>query len=394
MLSFKTIAPFLVTERSSASRLITYAGLGAGILLLLCSLQMYINLDRLIREKNIKKDGFDYVSVSKVITNSNMGKDNRFTQAEVERFKQEPFIEDAAPLISNQFRAMINAGNIIPFSTDIFLESIKEDFLDTLPPNFTWRPGQKHVPVIFSSDYLEMYNIFAPSQDLPQLSAESIGAVNIILECSGPGGIHTFTAGIVAMSDRINSVLVPESFLSFANKNIGYNTQSPAARIFIKTKDANNTAFIKYIEDNGLRINKDKMRFGRIKGMLQGVVSGLGVFAMLVVLLSLMLFSFYLKLMVARSRENLQLLMTLGYSPRWLEKAVSKKWLPVYAIITAGALAATAILQVIFQKSVDYREGITALPSGYTFMLAIVVFLLSVLINRKTIRNLLSGIQA
>ncbi|RYZ45620.1 MAG: hypothetical protein EOP49_24835, partial [Sphingobacteriales bacterium] len=185
---------------------------------------MFLNLDGLLKEKNVRKEGFDYVSVSKVITNENMGRDNRFSRAEVEKIKQEPFVEDAAALTSNQFRAMINAGNIIPFSTDIFLESIKEDFLDTLPANFRWSPGQRHVPVIFSADYLEMYNIFAPSQDLPQLSAATIGAVNIILECSGPGGVHTFTAGIVALSDRINSVLVPEAFLTFANKNIGYNT--------------------------------------------------------------------------------------------------------------------------------------------------------------------------
>ena len=393
MLSFKTISPFLVTEKGSASRLFTYVGLGTGILLLLCSLQMYLNLDGLLTEKNVRKQGFDYVAISKVITNDNMGRDNRFTPAEVDKIKQEPFVEDAAALASNQFRAMISAGNIIPFSTDIFLEAIDEDFIDTVPPSFKWVPGQKHVPIIFSSDYLEMYNIFAPSQDLPQLSPESISAVNIILECSGPGGVHTFTAGIVALSDRINSVLVPESFLSFANKNIGYNAQSPAARIFIKTQDANNTEFVNFIENNGFRINKDKMRFGRIKGMLQGVVSGLGVFAVLVVLLSLMLFTFYLKLMVARSRENLQLLMTLGYSPKWLERTVSKKWLPVYITITLVALGLTCIFQILFQKLVDYREGIPAFPSVYTFALAGLVLLVCILMNRQTIKKLLGGMR-
>ncbi len=394
MLSFKTIAPFLITEKRSASRFITYAGLATGIVLLLCSVQMYLNLDGLIKEKNVRKEGFDYVSVSKLITNENMGRDNRFSQAEVEKLRQEPFIEDAAPLITNQFRAMISAGNIIPFSTDIFLESIDESFLDTLPPNFSWKPGQKHVPVIFSSDYLEMYNIFAPSQDLPQLSAASISAVNIILECSGPGGVHTFSAGIVALSDRINSVLVPESFLSFANKNIGYNTESPAARIFIKTKDANDARFVKYMEEKGFRINKDKMRFGRIKGMLQGVVSALGVFAILVVLLSLLLFSFYLKLMVARSRDNLHLLMTLGYSPRWLEKTVSRRWLPVYTVIIIAAIGITCLFQLFFQKLVDYREGIAALPSPFTFALALIVWLLCILVNRQTVRKLLSQIHS
>ena len=127
--------------------------------------------------------------------------------------------------------------------------------------------------------------------------------------------------------------------------------------------------------------------------MLQGVVSGLGVFAALVVLLSLMLFTFYLKLMVARSRENLQLLMTLGYSPKWLERTVSKKWLPVYITITLAALGLTCIFQILFQKLVDYREGIPAFPSVYTFALAGLVLLVCILMNRQTIKKLLGGMR-
>ena len=41
-----------------------------------------------------------------------------------------------------------------------------------------------NVPIIFSSDFLEIYNVFAPSQDLPQLSEKTISSVNIILECT------------------------------------------------------------------------------------------------------------------------------------------------------------------------------------------------------------------
>ncbi|RZK65015.1 MAG: hypothetical protein EOO85_28920, partial [Pedobacter sp.] len=35
--------------------------------------------------------------------------------------------------------------------------------------------------------------------------------------------------------------------------------------------DFQSGSYIKFVEENGLHINKDKMRFGRIKGMLQGV---------------------------------------------------------------------------------------------------------------------------
>ncbi len=324
-ISFKTIAPFLQTGNKS-SRIFSYAGLAVGVMLLLCCVQMYININQLLKEKNPRKNGYDFISVTKTITNENMGKDNRFSQADIEDFKKQSFIADAAPLLSNQFRAKASAGDIIPFSTDLFLESIQDNFIDTLPPSFTWQPGQQDIPVIFSADFLEMYNVFAPAQDLPQLSESSIGAVNLIIECSAPDGtVMKFRGHIVAVSDRLNTILVPHNFLIWANKMFGTQVPQPAARVYIKTTDANSAELQSYLQQKNYHVNKDKTKFGRIKSTLQAIVAGLGGLAILVVLLSILLFSFYLQLMISRSKDNLQLLLTLGYSPLWLSKTVAKK---------------------------------------------------------------------
>ena len=48
--------------------------------------------------------------------------------------KKQPFIADAAPLLSNQFRVKMSAGDIIPISTDLFLESIQNNFIDSTVP--------------------------------------------------------------------------------------------------------------------------------------------------------------------------------------------------------------------------------------------------------------------
>lgn len=257
-ISFKTIAPFLNIGQNNTSKFFSYAGLGIGVLLLLCSVQMYININQLLKDKNPRKNGFDYISVTKTITNQNMGSDNRFSDADIKELQTKPFIKDAAPLISNQFRAKASAGTIIPFSTDLFLESVKNDFIDTVPPSFSWKPGQEDVPVIFSADFLEMYNIFAPAQGLPQLSESSIGSVNIILECYGPGGVVNFRGHIVALSDRINSVLVPENFLQWANSKFGTTPNAPAARIYLKTIDANDPQLLSFLEQKNYHVNKDK----------------------------------------------------------------------------------------------------------------------------------------
>jgi len=352
---------------------------------------MYININQLIRDKNPRKNGYDFISVTKTITNENMGKDNRFSQADVEELKKQSFLTDAAPLVSNEFRVKASAGNIIPFSTDLFLESIKTEFIDTVPPNFNWSPGQSDVPIIFSADFLEMYNVFAPAQDLPQLSPETVSMVNVILECYGPlGDKKDFRGRIIAVSDRINSVLVPESFLAYANKEFGGRVAAPASRVYLKTVDANNPELLKFIEQKGYHINKDKTKFGRVKQILQAIVSGLGAFAVLVILLAMMLFSFYLKLMIARSKDNLQLLLTLGYSPDWLSKTVAKKWIPVYTIIIIVALVVTAIFQYIFASSfLQGRDELSIFPHWIVYMVSIILWLLCVIVNFRLIRKLL-----
>ncbi|MEO6720458.1 MAG: FtsX-like permease family protein [Ferruginibacter sp.] len=389
-LTFKNIAPFLSADQNRISRALSYIGLGVGVLLLLCSIQMYLNINNLLKEKNTSKDGSDFISVTKTITNENMGKDNSFTEADVADLKSQPFVEDAAPLISNQFRVKASAGNIIPFSTDLFLESLDEKFIDTVPPSFTWQEGQVDIPLIFSSDFMEMYNVFAPSQDLPQLSDKTMSSVNIILECYTPTGVQNFRAHIVALSDRINSVLVPPAFMAYANKNFGGVSKVNASRIYLKTKDANNPQLLSYIEKKEYRVNKDKTKFGRVKQVLQAIVSGLAGFGVLVIILAMVLFSFYLQLMIAKSKDNLQLLLTLGYSPKWLSATVAKKWIPVYVVIIISAILFTELFQYYFQHSaMNGREELSQWLDWRIILLAALLLFLSVITNFKLVSKLL-----
>ncbi len=393
-LSFKNIQPYLSTQQNNASRWFSYFGLGIGVLLLLCAIQMYININYLLKDKSPKKTGYDFISVTKTITNANMASDNRFNDADLKEMQAQKFIDDAAPLIANQFRVKASAGNIIPFSTDLFLESINEKFIDTVPPSFTWAAGQQDVPIIFSADFLEMYNVFAPGQDLPQLSAETISSISIILECHGPGGIQSFRGHIVALSDRINSVLVPENFMLAANKNFGGVTNVPASRIYLKTTDANNPQLLQYLAQKNYHVNKDKTKFGHIKQILQAIVSGLAGFGVLVILLAMMLFSFYLQLMIAKSKDNLQLLLTLGYSPKWLSKTVAKKWIPIYIIIVIISVAFTVLLHYCFKHFVmGSREDLPLFIHWVVLVTAAVLLLLSVFINYRLINKLLTKMQ-
>lgn len=389
-LSYKTIKPLLLTGTNAASRWFSYVGLGIGVLLLLCAVQMFINIQQLVTKTSIRKDGFDYISVTKLITNDNMGKDNRFTTADVEELKKQSFIEDAAPLISNEFKATLSAGQMIAFSSEIFIEALDKNFIDTVPPNFTWVEGQPTVPIIFSSDFLEMYNVFAPSYGLPQMSTATASTVNFTLRCEGGLATQTFQAVIVAFSDRVSSLLAPKSFIEWANKHLEGKDSEKAARVFIKTKDANNDELSHFLAEKNYRINKEKTFFSRSKQLLQGIVSGLGIFGLLVVVLALMLFSFYLQLVIARSKDNLQLLLTLGYSPGWLSKNVAKQFIPVYILVVLVALAITQLIQWAFHHFIMYdRPELSSFVHWVVLALAGLLIVLSIFSNYRMVRKLL-----
>ncbi len=390
-LSFHHIAPFLTTGQNKLSRWLSYIGLGIGVLLLLCSIQMYININALLKNKDQKKDGYDYIAVTKNISNENMAGSHSFTDADIAEIKNQSFIDDAAPFLSNKFVTKANGGATLPFSSDIFLESVNEKFIDTLPASFTWKEGDNTIPLIISSDYLELYNsVFAPSRDLPQFSEKSISSLLIGIDCEGLGGTQTFRGNIVAMSDRINTVIVPESFLKWANRHFANSTKAEPNKILLKTKDANNPDLLTFLQQKDYHVNKDKTRFGRIKQILQAIVSGLAGFGVLVILLAMVLFSFYLQLMIARSKENLQLLLTIGYSPAWLSKTVSRKWIPVYVVILIVTVAVTAFMHWGFQHFImKDNENLSPFIHWIVIAVAVVLLLISVTLNYRLVKKLL-----
>jgi len=392
-LSFKPIRPLLQTGTNAISRWLSYIGLGIGVLLLLCSIQMYINIQQMLKGGSIRKDGYDFISITKTVTNETMGQveKNLFNAAEVAELKSKSFLEDVAPLEANQFQVELSAAGILPFRTNLFLETIDNSFLDTLPPGFQWVVGQTKIPIIVSSDFLEIFNVFGPSYNLPQVSQETASGIPVLITCSGDDDLEqTFQGQIVAFSDRINSVLVPKSFLDWANLTFKGKISEQSSRLYIKTKDANNPDLLNFLDQKQYKVNKDKTKFGRIKQVFQGIFSGLAVFGLLVVVLALMLFSFYLQLVIARSKESLRLLLMLGYSPGWLSKNVSKRFIPVYILIVCTALAFAQLMQWVFHHFVMYdRPELSTMVNWTVVLVAFLLALLSLITNYRLVKKLL-----
>ena len=70
--------------------------------------------------------------------------------------------------------------------------------------------------IIIPRNYLNLYNFgFAQSRSLPQLSEGVMGMVNLDIRITGVGRTENFKGKIVGFSNRLNTILVPETFMTW-----------------------------------------------------------------------------------------------------------------------------------------------------------------------------------
>jgi hypothetical protein len=392
-LSYKPVKYLLQTGTSTASRWFSYIGLCIGILLLFCSMQMLVNVNQLLKGNIIHKNGYDFISVAKKISFENVGDPEKtfFVQQDVDELKSQPFIDDAAPLLTTQFQLDILVPGVFATPTTLYLESLRSDFIDTVPSSFKWHIGNDTVPLIISSQFFEVFNALARSNGLFQITPEMAATIPAKIICHGDNdSTQTFEARWSAFSDRINTVLVPEEFLNWANLKFNGKKADHFSRIYIKTKNADDKQLMSFLTGKNYRVNKDKTKLGGAKQALDGIFTGLAVFGLLVVILALMLFSFYLQLVIAKNRESLQLLLTLGYSPKWLGKNLSKRFIPTYILIILIAFLATELMQWTFHTQIMFnRSELSSYLHWIVFFTAAILLLLSIITNYRLVKKLL-----
>jgi magnesium-transporting ATPase (P-type) len=183
--------------------------------------------------------------------------------------------------------------------------------------------------------------------------------------------------------------------MKWSNEYFTGDTTSPSpSRVFIKTMDANNPTLISFLDKEGYHLNKETVKFGRLKSTLQNIVSALGIFGVLVIIMALMLFSFYVQLMIAKSKDNLRLLINLGYSPKWLAESVAKTWLPMYFFIVLFSLLITQIGHLLFRQfPFANMANLNPVLHWSVFVTATVLILLTIFINKRLVRKELKMID-
>lgn len=321
-----------------------------GITLLLIAVLIWWNFDGLLHSR-ASGDSLSstFLTVSRKVTNENMGRPELtvFSAKNIGDIRHAPQVEDVGivqPLKQTAFMSMEIARNA-GFSTVMILEAVPDRFMDKRPAGWSWQAGNNQVPIILSSSFLSLYNYaFAPSQGLPQLSEETIKALPFKLSVGEEGSKVNYTARVVGFSDRITSVLVPESFVQFSNGNRVVNE---ASRLIVKVTDPSSTDFASYLESHGYITNSELLRWSKLRAIVQVVSVITGMLALLLLGISLIVFVLFIELTITRAQQSVQLLQEIGYSPATLKRYLVKRFLPLLLAVMGVALILALIGQIV-----------------------------------------------
>jgi hypothetical protein len=288
------------------------------------------------------------------------------------------------------FKATLSINSSqFPFQTDASFESVPADFIDALPANWNWKEGDPYVPVIIPSLYLDLYNFqFALAQQLPQLSPEIIQLLQFNIGITGRGQTMYLKGKVVGLSDRIQSLIVPASFMQWANSRFTTGETRKPSRVIIKTGDASSPSLNQFLQKNQLQTDKEKTRFSQYRQLVNWIAGITGISGLLLLVFALLVLSLFIQLNITGRRDEIRLLLQLGTAPRQLSAFLLKKFFPPQAAMVIIACGLVAAMQWGLQVWLAKRSvTITPFLSSLTLATALLLLAAMWLINRLAIKR-------
>ncbi len=362
----------------------------AGLVLLLASLQFYLDMQQIFSENRDLLDP-EYIVINKKVSmleTFNL-RQAVFSEKEIEEIRSQPWADRVEGFISNDFAvsAYTESDRFPDFYTDLFFESIPDDFLDVKDEDWQWREGSRTLPVILPQDYLNLYNFgFAPSQGLPQISPGTVNLVNFTINVRGKGSSAEFNGRIIGFSNRVNSILVPYRFLTWANREFGYREEAKISRVVIVTPDPTDPAIVRFLNENGYETILEKLKSSRINIILKFILSFLGGLGIVIISLAFLVFIVSFQLLISRSEEKIRKLKNIGYGSYEVARPyILSLGVIMFFIVTAGTLLVFLLKNSFSELAEEWAMDLPEELNSMVWMLSLGISLLLFLVNSVSI---------
>lgn len=313
-----------------------------------------------------------------------------FSESEIEELRNVEGVSSVATFRMSQFPVSggISYGGF-GINTEMFLESVPDEFLDVDLRGWHADIDDATVPVILPQTYVNFYNYgFAASRGTPQISEAVFGMVPVNLVFYGREGRKFYNGRIVGLTDRMNSILVPDEFLRQANERYAVEPEKEPTRVIIESGSDGSDALMdfinkhKYVIDGG---NKDAVRLLAVVRMIISIVVALG---LLISSLSFFLLLISILLLIEKNRYKNDTLHQLGYPDRTIALPYQVVAVGVDFVVWLLAAAVTILVYpVIVSLMQTISPGFDASGPGLIILSAFGLFALFSLIHIWLIRR-------
>lgn len=329
----------------------------------------------------------DYLVVSKKIGMANaLGQQHSgFSKDEIADLQAQPFVKGVGQFTSTAYKAEATMGvsGMKILNSELFFESVPNPFVDVSLDNWHYTPGDSLVPVILPRSYIAMYNFgFAQNHSLPKINEGLVGMIDLHIQVQGKGGQGYFKGKVIGFSSKLNTILVPQSFMAWSNNHFSPDSELPPSRLILDVTNPADQRIGTYLEEHNYELEDNNLGAEKTTYFLKLMVTlvmGVGV---VISALSFYVLLLSIYLLVQKNTTKLQNLLLIGYSP-------SRVALP-YQMLTlalnfAVLVASFSLLLIIRSYYIDIVETLFPdLPStgvAATLGIGLALFLFATGIN-------------
>lgn len=314
-----------------------------GMLIVLLGYQFYHDVSPVFTAE----DSFmkaDYLIVSKKIgmANTISGNTNSFSQAEEDDLAAQPFATAVGKFTSTEYKVDahmgVNGTNVL--NSELFFESIPDEFIDVPLSQWHYTPGASEVPIILPRTYITMYNFgFAQSHSLPKLSDGLVGMIDFSIFIQGNGHQQRFKGKVIGFSSRLNTILVPQAFMDWSNGYFAPSQHSDPTRLICKVGNPADENVTKYLDKKGYEVEDNKLDAEKTTYFLRLMVTMVMAVGLVISVLSFYILMLSIYLLVQKNSSKLENLLLIGYSPGSVARP--------YQLLTIGLNVAVLLIALV-----------------------------------------------
>ena len=240
-----------------------------------------------------------------------------FTQQDIDDIAQQPFVKRVDPFVSSQFQVEASLGVEsmgATFSTEMFFEAVPDACIDIDRSLWVDPLDSDTLPIILPKNYLNLYNFgYAGARGMPTFSEGIVSKMPIHLTLYGATEEWQKWGKVVGFSKRLNTILVPLSFMQRANRTLTGTLEPPPSRLIITVNNPADERIATFLTDNNYETETADDNTSRTAGMLRWVILAVLTIGLCITALAFYVLLLSIFLLLQKHTDKIDTLLLAGY---------------------------------------------------------------------------------